>query len=473
MKRLLAVILVMTWATIAQGAGPILVDTTITGNAVVWPGGQVTYHPETGSGTDGMLGVLTNSEALGLVRDLFDAWASITLNSGAALVSTVALSVTEGAGLGNVSASNIDDHFTYCPPNTACASSDPPFVLGSARSGESPIIFDENGALTDAILGSGASADVLGFAGPRVVDRSGSELFIGESQSVINGRFIDCAAGALLSDPCQSPEVSLTAFKAAIFHELGHFLGLDHTQVNFDSIVDAINGSASAEEDITTMLPIFVGPAQLSPHYDDKVSISSLYPTSAFLNDFCTISGTVFSEDGTTPLQGINVIARRLTNPTKDATSFVSGALYTGDSDCTEAVGDFLIHGIRPGELYSLEIEPIAFAFQGGSSIEPCDRPQTGFNAVKAGGSFSCSAGGNMITGGTDFVTSKQQTTGDSGDSGDTTSSSSSSCSLRPLASHFFPEQGLHLRFIMISLVLLTFTIVRCRVVHKITRLHS
>jgi len=393
----------------AWAAGPILVDTVVTGNAVVWHNGQVRFDPESGSG--GGLGQLDNDAAVQLVRDLFEAWASITLFNGLTDVSTVSLTVTEAAGLGTIDEGNLNDLFSYCPPTESCLGSDPPFVIGSARSGQSPFVFDDNGAITDLILGIGASSTVLGFAGPRVVNREGVDLIITESQAVLNGRFIDCAPGAAADDPCRNPEVTLESFKAVVFHELGHFLGIDHSQVNLASITAALAGDAAAQEDVSTMSPLFVGAAQLTPHYDDKVATSVLYPSAAFLSDFCTMSGTVFQADGTTPLQGVNVIARRVTDPKRAATSFVSGALFTGTTDCTQQVGDFFLRGILPGADYTLEVEAISSSFQGGSSIEPCDPPLSGFAGMQASGVFSCTFGAQTITTGslsnTDFVTTK------------------------------------------------------------------
>lgn len=421
-------------------AGPILVDTTQTGDAVVWQNGAVTYSVETG--TEGTLGRLSNQEARDLVTDLFQAWADITISDGQDLISTVSLTIEEGTGLGSVDESNLDDHFTYCPATAICPTTDPPFVVGSAQTGISPILFDDDGTLTDLIQGSGASNDILGFAGPRVVNRTGSELFITESQAVLNGVFIDCFDDASSSDSCQSPEVSLESFKAVVFHELGHFLGLDHTQVNLDSLSAALGGDVTAQAHMTTMLPLLLGEFQLSPHFDDKVSISTLYPASAFLTNFCTISGTVFLSDGATPMQGANVIARRTDNPQIEATSFVSGSFYTGTADCTAEEGDFQLRGILPGAHYTLEIEPISASFTSGSSIEPCDPPNRDFAAAVATGTFSCSSGGQTITSGssesTDFVTSKAVSQDDGGDDnadgGDPTSDSpAAGCNLLPL----------------------------------------
>lgn len=423
--------LVWLYPCLVWGGGPILVDTASTGDAVVWQNGQVTYNPETGD--SGTLGVFSNQEARDLIAELFDEWAAVTISDGQTAISTIGLTITEGDGLGEVDENNINSHFTYCPPTEICPTTDPPFVVGSARSGQSPIIFDDDGSLTDLIQGEGASEEILGFAGPRVVQRNETQLFITESQAILNGLFIDCADGAADSDPCQSPEVSVESYRAVIFHELGHFLGLDHTQVNLSSMNAALNGDATAQAAMTTMFPIFLGSFQESPHFDDKVAVSTLYPTSAFLTNFCTISGTVYHSDGLTPLQGADVIVRSVTSPQTEATSFVSGALFIGTADCTAEAGDFQLRGIRPGESYTLEIETISSVFTAGSSIEPCDPPASGFDPMQLAGTFSCTSGGQTITSGsagdTNFITTKTAGDGDADDLDDG-GSGSGGCSL-------------------------------------------
>lgn len=397
-------------------AGAILVDTSQTGLATTFENGFVGYNPES-AGDDpesGRLGRLSNEEARDLVAELFQDWAQVSIEG----LNTVALVITEGDGLGNVDVSNIDQIFTYCPPGSTCPDDFSPLVTGSAGSGQNPIIFDADGSLTDLIQGEGAGNDILGFAGPRVVERGqDGRLYIKESQAVLNGKFIDCAEGAASSDACQSPETSLENYKGAIFHELGHFLGLDHVQVNLSSASKALNGDPSELAAIPTMLPLFIdGEAQLSPHLDDKVSLSMLYPSDSFESSFCTLTGTVYASDGSSPIQGVNVIARNPDNPLEEAISFVSGAFYTGSyDDCQAPAGDYEIHGLRPGVSYTLEFEKINPAFTGGSSVEPCQTPASGFNAAILGDVFSCSSGGAVITNGasgsTKIVTTKESQT--------------------------------------------------------------
>jgi hypothetical protein len=375
--------------------GPILVDTDVTGDPVLWKDGVI--HVNLESGPDATLGSLSSDQALALVRELFSDWEAVTIDGEV----TANITIQEGAPLGSVDLSNLNDHFTYCPPSKICPTEDPPFVRGSAQTGESPILFDTDGTITDAIEGKGANSSILGFAGPRVVDRIDGVLYITEGQAVLNGRFIDGQSNA------DNPEVDVEEFKGAIFHEIGHMIGLDHTQVNLDSAAKYLRGDLSEADAVPTMFPLFIdGREQLSLHFDDIATLSFLYPTSSFLSDFCRLDGTTFRADGKTELQGVNVIAANPSDPLREDTSAVSGSLYAGaDTDCSFQAGGFTLAGLKPGVDYSLNFEPISQVFTGGSSLEPCDPPQKDFAAESVPGTFRCAEGGGVITAGSDAST--------------------------------------------------------------------
>ncbi len=403
-----------------QAAGAVLVDTGGNGQPVLWRNGVVRYNLE--SGAAATLGTLNNDEAVALVRELFEDWQTAALNG----IGTTSVTFVEGASLGSVDTTNVNEHFTYCPPNSRCPNQESPFITGSAESGESPILFDADGSMTDMLEGVGASHSILGFAGPRVVENVGGRLYITEGQAVLNGKFIDGVRNS------GNPETDIDAYKGVVLHELGHFIGLDHTQVNLASVIKYLDDDPSEKEGIPTMFPLYVdGNEQLSLHYDDKVAISSLYPSSGFSNSFCRLEGTVFRSDGTTELQGVNVVLKSVADPILETTSSVSGSLYAGaSSGCEGAFGDYTLYGLIPGHQYSLSIEKISRTFIRGSSIEPCDPPQTGFEERTLSGSFSCATAGQVIhTGTTDsssIVTTKQVVA---------TSATSPGCSLAPLKS--------------------------------------
>ena len=248
-----------------HAAGAILVDKESIGTPVVWKDGVIRYNLE--SDEAAKLGKNSHEEAVSLVRELFETWKGVTLNG----IGTVSITLVEGKGLGSVDASNVSRHFAYCPPKQNCPDESPPFNLGSARTGDSPILFDDDGSMTDAVQGVGASKSILGFAGPRVVERVNGVLSILEGQAMLNGKFIDGIQNN------SNPEVPLEDFRGAILHELGHFMGLDHSQVNLSSAVKFLAGDTSEGEAIPTMFPLFVnGKVQSTLHFDDKVAISLL-----------------------------------------------------------------------------------------------------------------------------------------------------------------------------------------------------
>jgi hypothetical protein len=68
--------------------------------------------------------------------------------------------------------------------------------------GVNPIVYDTNGTLTDALLGAGASNNVLGFAGPCAIQPAANpalnpDIILG-GRATMNGKLIIGAAGLAL-----------------------------------------------------------------------------------------------------------------------------------------------------------------------------------------------------------------------------------------------------------------------------------
>lgn len=234
------------------------------------------------------------------------------------------------------------------------ASNFDPILNSPKLLGYTPVIFDNDGSLLNAFLGDGAGNTVLGLAGPITVSSGPLVNQIAESQAIFNGKFINGI------DTPSDPETSVDAFKGTIIHEIGHGFGLDHAQIN----VEAIKPGASQEikESVPLEFPVAVNDL-FTIRRDDASSISLLYPNLSELTKFGKIEGKLLRADGVTPVQGGNVIARNINNPTLETISCVSDYL-------TEGTGTYTLFALPPGD-YRIEIEPIDLSFTGGSGVGP------------------------------------------------------------------------------------------------------
>ncbi len=320
----------------------------------------ISYNPDRGK-----LGSLENTAAQTLLGQAFDVWQNVP---------TADISFAPGSNLpGDISAAgtpatnpNHWDHFWR-------------------RDGDglSPIIFDEDGSIIDDMFGDGARFEVLGVSAlDTPISLSGT---ITEASILINGAFHD--GDGLPSSPPDS--VSLTAFKAIMVHEVGHFVNLDHSVVNGEL---ALDGDPSNDIYVPTMFPVSVDDeeaiATLNP--DDEANLSVLYPSPAFFSTTARLSGGIFS--GGIPFQGAGVVVRRTDNPLMFAYSRVSGGgfypCHVGGicypcgaaSPCSTGnlpeQGDWAIWGIAPGN-YTLCVEQIdrRFSYANGTFIGPLATP--------------------------------------------------------------------------------------------------
>lgn len=220
--------------------------------------------------------------------------------------------------------------------------------IGNSTDGLNPIVFDHDGSIIDAMVGDGASANVIGFAGSSYALSGPNEGFYIEGHAVMNGTM----AGTMFSE---------AEFKSTFVHEFGHFIGLDHTQVNAQL---AANGNAADDVYLPTMYPTSSDDdtqlATLNP--DDIVSVSRLYPDGSFASTSGTISGSVTRSD-LSPVRGAVVVAINVADSLMGQYSTVTDYLQQG-------TGDYAISGLPPGT-YWVKIEPVRTAFTGGSSVGP------------------------------------------------------------------------------------------------------
>jgi Matrixin len=292
--------------------------------------------------------------------------------------------------------------------------------------GQSPIIFDADGSIFDAL---GLPPEVIGFA--FACDYSPTTGKIISAGAILNGRFQDG-----VDNGSSNLELTANEFNQAFTHEFGHFLGLGHSQINVDLLIKAFNGQPySCTADDTAGMPLMfpilgICPAKATAGVpvvavDDAAWISKLYPVgssppsgkSSYSSKYGTISGTVLFSDGVTPVQGVNIVARNTNLPRRNAVSAVSGDLFTGNpgqtrtcvdpnnptlatcsnlgdpfgSRDTSLIGHYEIP-LPPGT-YTISVESIFSGFTGGSSVTPLDPP------IPLPGTFSSTATLNVTAG--------------------------------------------------------------------------
>jgi hypothetical protein len=400
MRRIVLVVSVVAWlcCNTAQAGGPRLVGGPalgtrpafgVDGQPFKWDPAQmpIGYRVDPGPMAVSPSGSTVIDHATGVqrVQNMFAVWQG---------VSTATLSFTNLGSL--LSAGS----YTGGDLKTAQQFND---VMGSCNSGlQSPIIFDANGTLIAAL---GLPPEVIGFNSPCALDTVNGHIL--SSGIVLNGAFQDG-----VSNPNANPpnfELTANEFDQAITHEMGHFLGLDHSQINLDVLLADVTPCDLDElAGLPLMFPISLCQARkdagmpvLAP--DDVSIISSLYPNSTTVNNYGTISGTVFFPDGVSQAQGVNVIARLIDDPSTSedesrriAVSSVSGYLFTGNpgqsvTACLPSRSENNTNGspngsrnpaligyyqiaVPPGT-YTVEVESIYQAFVAGSSVGPLDPP--------------------------------------------------------------------------------------------------
>jgi len=340
----------------AQAGGPLLVR----GNGLpyAWPTATpIAYRTDNGPMSTTPTGTVVVDEATGRGRvvSMFDAWQAVPTSS---------IAYSRADFINSTGVFNDGDVSTVAEYDAVDAD--------CGNGGQSPVVYDADGSI---ISGLGMDVEsVIGFASPCSINATQ----FGSGLVVMNGLFQDG------QDTPGNPEIPEVGFNAAIIHEIGHFSGLDHSQIN----VNCLTGCDATDlAGLPTMFPFLVTAEQAQLSVDDVAWISRLHPqttgATTFANTHGTISGVVFFSDGQSHAQFVNVIAR----PTgavlsrSSAVSVISGHKFraihgnplTGDSPSpfgTVAPGDIGLFEIPvPAGSYTIEVESVDPEFIDGSSI--------------------------------------------------------------------------------------------------------
>lgn len=331
----------LLFAELAFAGGPAFVagssyfNPATKGSPVVWANGVVNYYTDQGALSPTMAG----SAADAFVAKAFSQWTSI---------STAAVSAIRQGQLGeDVSGANV----ALGTGQVSLPADIQPNAVGTPVG----IVYDYDGTVTDALLGSGAGASIYCaqnsvFGGIDNIDPSAVFL---HALIVING---NCAATS-----SQLPELQYHMVRT-----IGRVLGLDWSQANLNVITrkplptaaDFAGFSVMHEYDPQNCVPVAtcysnsgaIDPSQ--PKADDQGALSRLYPVTpqntanfpgkqVFGSNTARIHGSLYFDDGwggrAQPMQGVNIVARWI-DPTTGAISrslvvtSISGFLYHGNA---------------------------------------------------------------------------------------------------------------------------------------------
>lgn len=236
-------------------------------------------------------------------------------------------------------------------------------------------IYDADASIISDFFG--APPNVLGIASPEWADEATGILT--EGWVVLNAQ------------QRWEGDEQLLNYAGVFTHEFGHAINLAHSQTNgavaffFDPGAPAscweppYNPYGVTRDDIETMYP-FINPV---PTYgsglaqstvdrtDDKVAISNLYPAPGYPGTHGAIKGKILETNGKTGITGVNVIARNLDDPYRDAVSAMSGdyVRVAAGND-----GNFTLTGLTPGARYALYTDMIVGG--GFPTLQPMYMPE-------------------------------------------------------------------------------------------------
>ncbi len=309
----------LTGHNVAYAGGPLFISGSDGNTPVTYQLSNITLNVENGD-----LGSLTNAAAITLLQDAFNLWNNVS-------TATINLSIDQTQIELDINETNFE---TYMP------------TLDGSNLNENdnlnPIIFDSNGKIIEAIFGVDQTG-LLGIAGSFINDETGNYI---EGFILING-----------ANSGTDTEITLT-----LAHEVAHFIGLGHTQVDIDN-EESFSGLpfscfTTGADNYPLMYPIS---CRLSNnlHADDISAVSALYPTTDLTDSFGILEGIFVDESGDAIL-GANIWAEN-----------------TASGEIISIVSDYLKQGtgfyklLLPAGNYTLHANSINTEFVAGSGVGP------------------------------------------------------------------------------------------------------
>jgi hypothetical protein len=310
---------ILAYSSFSIAGGPLILEGPAGNTPVTYRDPNIQLHVETGD----LSTSISNTEANLLLQQAFDLWNKVN-------TSTLNLNIDTTAINEDI---NIDNYQDYLPYGSEYHEDD----------NLNPVVYDEDGRIIDAFFYSTASNDIVGFAASILT--VGSSYF-DEGFAVVSNKL----------------NLTDTELKLLIAHEIGHFFGIDHTQVDInpqetDTGTPVICTTTQAEN-YPLMYPFICRDIE-TLHQDDISALSALYPSADINDNFGILQGRLVDENNTAVL-GANIWAKNTV--TGDSVSIVSDYLAQG-------TGFYKLY--LPAGSYTLHVNSLNTLFNGGSGIGP------------------------------------------------------------------------------------------------------